>query len=269
MTAMNNALIQYGFKGNLAWVHNEEGSGLKYYGTSVYYPDNRKQPKTKSGVTIDPGLDLGNAAGSLISEVLNYYNEQGLLTVAQFKRLVTAVGLQKQDAAEWMDENEWAFKPGTPGGVRFAVREKHALHVLEDYTADDYWIPLVKAMPRLRAIKESYVAEAVHTALLSQSYNRGFYATIETCRRFADIGDWGGMAYAIRGLKQPTQSLLGRRKREAALIVDAMYQKEKFTFTFEDLKPEPLPLITMPMVKQAFLMDFVAIPEKPITRLQN
>lgn len=264
---MSNALQQYGFRGNLAWVHNEEGSGLKSYGTSVYYPDSRKQPRTKSGVTIDPGLDLGNAAPTLIKEVLNYYNEQGLLTVAQYKRLMLAVGFTKADAIEWMEENEWAFKPGKPGGVRFAVRDKHALFVLENYTADDYWIPLVKAMPRLKAIKENYVAEAVHTALLSQSYNRGYYATIETCRKFVEIGDFGGMAFAIKGLKQSTESSRGRRRREAALIVDAMYEKEKFTFTFEDLKPEPLPLITMPLVKQAFLMDFVAVPEKPVLRI--
>jgi hypothetical protein len=262
----------HGFLGSLAWVHAQEGSGAKYYGTSVYYPDDRKNPRTNSGVTIDPGLDLGNAAESLIQRVLEYYNSVGLLTVKQFQLLIQAVGLKKFDAIEWMRKHENEFM----GAKEFAVPEGKALKVLDDYTAAEYWDPLCRALPKLKKINVLYMAEAVHTALLSMAYNRGATKTAELARKHLDICNYGGLAYEIKFLKQSTQSLRDRRHREAELIIDAIELKKDFKALNSPLSSEgegagvrslnimPMPLMTSPEVRQQFFeMNLVEVPPKP------
>jgi hypothetical protein len=150
-----------GFKGSLAWVHNEEGSGAKFYNSSCYFPDSRVKPQSNSGITIDPGLDLGQADDDLISEVIEFYLNKGLIDLTQSALLKKAKGLTKYDAIEWIRINEKYFKG------KMLIPLDDSLYVMDKYTAPLYWKPLTESMPELLLISPNYKATAVHTALLS------------------------------------------------------------------------------------------------------
>ncbi len=255
-TTSYSNLKKHGFRGNLAWVHNEEGSGAKFWNCSVYYPDDPYNIKTNSGVTVDPGVDLGHAPEYLIRNVFNYYNNAGHLGIRGMARLMNAVGKRREEAVQWMKSNIHMFE-----GI-FKVDDKDAMYVMDMYTAPAYWLPLTKHMPRLAAIKEDYMASAVHTALLSMSYNRGAITTVNLAKSFVDVGDFGGLAFAIKMVKQATQSLRDRRKREANLIIDAIQFKENFEMTVKELNPMPLTAIPL-MEREVLLMEYVPVPPKP------
>src|SRR5690606_10278151 len=130
-------LKSLGFRGSLAFVHNEEGSGARAYNCSIYYPDNPKDIKTNSGVTLDPGLDLGQADRNIINEVLQYYCNEGYTGSNAIARIKKAVGKKREGAVEWMRDNIHLFKGW------FKIEDEHALYVLDKYTAPAYWLPLV------------------------------------------------------------------------------------------------------------------------------
>lgn len=231
-------LQQAGYEGSIQWVYNEEGSGAKTYGCSVYFPDSLTNPKTQSGVTIDPGFDLGQPDLGTLNRILNIYILHDVLNKKLVDRLKSAVGNKGIYAALWFKENGRHFKHN------FSVPQHIALNVLEDITAPEYWKPLVKAMPKLLRIKSPQIKKAVHTALLSMSYNRGWEKTILLTKEFIEVGNYDGLAKKISNVRHSLKSLTDRRKREASLIYAALEQQDDFEFTFEDVKP--LPVTTIP-----------------------
>lgn len=230
-------LQKAGFAGSIQWVHNEEGSGAKIYGTSVYFPDSLTNPKTKSGVTIDPGVDMGNCDLNLINRVINKYVLHDVLTNKLANKLKSAVGNKGIYAALWLKDNKSWFKNN------FRVPEYLALDVMENITAIEYWLPLVKAMPELLKIKSLYIKKAVHTALLSMSYNMGWGAVILMAKGFTAVGNYEGLAKKISNKRHSLKALTDRRKREAGLIYAALELKDNFDYSFEDLKPMPMTVI--------------------------
>ena len=93
---MTTKLEALGFKGSAAFILNEEGSGAKFYNSSVYYPDNRANPVSSSGITIDPGVDLGSGDKNMINEVFGFYKSQGFLSDVLLSLLKTSIGLKKK-----------------------------------------------------------------------------------------------------------------------------------------------------------------------------
>lgn len=225
-----------GFKGSLAWVHNEEGSGAKYYNSSCYFPDSRLKPQSCSGITIDPGLDLGQADDKLISEVLEFYLGKGLMDLTQVTLLKKAEGLTKYDAIEWIRKNEKYFKG------KMLIPFDDSLFVMDKYTAPLYWKPLIEKMPELLLISPNYKASAVHTAVLSYSYNRGSKRTIEIAQDYLKLKNYDGLARAISNTYHSMKSLRDRRKKEAKIILDALEKKSQVSV---DLSINPLPLTTI------------------------
>lgn len=225
-----------GFEGCLPWIHNEEGSGDRYYNSSVYYPDSMSKPRTKSGVTLDPGVDLGNSSPKLCKEVIGYFASQGELSSKQIVALKNAIGLKKEDAIAWMKFYIHLFKG------KFNTPDEMDYFVMENYTAAPYWKPLKEHIPSIVSIKPLAVRKAIHTALLSNSYNRGSVATINLAKEFVEKEEYQGLARAIRGIKHTIQSLRDRRDREALLIESAII-RNKFEEEFLSLNPRPFEII--------------------------
>ncbi|MCU7494765.1 MAG: hypothetical protein HF314_12010 [Ignavibacteria bacterium] len=226
-----------GFKGNLAWVHSEEGSGAKYYNSSAYYPDSRQRPKSQSGITIDPGLDLGNCEAAVAREVIEYYRGLNLVSDTQAQLLNKSIGLTRYNAIEWIRLNEQFFKG------KMLIPSDVSLYIMDKFTAPLYWMPLVDAMPGLLTIKPLVVASAVHTALLSYSYNRGYNRAVREAKDFIADKNFTGLADAIAGTTHAMKSLEDRRKKEAALIDKAIAEKAPVVV---DLNINPMPLQAIP-----------------------
>ncbi|GAB4287303.1 MAG: hypothetical protein Kow0098_03650 [Ignavibacteriaceae bacterium] len=230
-------LTELGFKGDIRFIHNEEGSGARYYKSSVYYPDSLTDPVTNSGITIDPGVDLANANKRLIDTVLNIYASADLLTAFQLTVLRDAVGLKKYDAIDWLLANRTLFKN------KFFVPPYVALDVMENYTAVPYWKAIAEKMPELLKIKNEVIALAVHTSLLSMAYNRGHKRTIKDVADYVSVRNWDGLAKKISRVHHAMKALRDRRKREAKLIEEALEKKNNFTIELTDINPAPLTVI--------------------------
>jgi len=89
---------------------------------------------------------------------------------------------------------------------------------------EDYWRPLVTQRPELLAPD---VPAAVHTALLSLSFNVGASRALRTVGSALAERRWDAVASAIEGLgaKMPFPGLKRRRAAEAALIRDELSRR--------------------------------------------
>ena len=142
--AVDSSLLK-GFRGDLSWVHAREGHKGKAY-----------WPKGASGVTLDPGVDLGYADSSLIEAA--YKN---LLTGEQFAAVKKVLGI-KRDAAE-------AALKADPVLQTIKISREQADTIFQ-FAAKPYWEKIVKRFPTL---DDADTLGSVQTALLSLSYNRG------------------------------------------------------------------------------------------------
>jgi hypothetical protein len=257
-----NNLKSLFFRGDLLWVYNEEGSGAKHYKSSAYYPDSLTDPQTQSGVTIDPGLDLGSADRNLIMEVINLYHREGCLHPSQMELLKMAIGKKRFDAIEWINKYRSEFKN------EFLVPEELAVYVMDNITAPDYWEPIASGLPDLLKIEEDYLAKAIHTALLSYAYNRGWSRTIVIFKEICEKKDWVYAAATISNTQHKLKALNDRRKRESELIFDALYHQEKFVVSFQHINPKPLTTIPVSLKDSVYHyleaeMYLRDVPEKP------
>ncbi len=258
---MESKLERLGFKGNLAWVLNEEGSGAKFYHSSVYYPDSRTNPQTLSGITIDPGVDLGNGDRYMIDDVLREYFNQGLLTGGEYSLIKSAVGKKKLGAIDWINTNEKFFKN------KFLVPNDIALKMMGNYSADGYWKYLTDQVPELNSIIVPFMAIAVHTALLSFAYNYGASRVVQLTRYYLQTRDYNKIALIIGSIKHRCNALTERRKREADLINQAIKKMNDFKIVVdENINSMPLTTIPFNLKDEIYSMNF--IPEIPKPELQ-
>lgn len=181
-----------GFRGDASWVHRQEG-----HDGSAYWPGGA------SGVTLDPGFDLGAGSWSLFEQ-----HYAPLLTDAQIYACRQCRGLQGGQAQKALARFRTAL-----GSIRISRATADALFPL---VATPYWQGIVKRFPRL--------AEApapVQTALLSLAYNRGVQN-----KGLAGLGDniaradWKGLAREIHEMQQDHRldGIRRRRRAEARLI---------------------------------------------------
>lgn len=239
---MSTKLEGLGFAGSVKFILNEEGSGAKYYKNSVYYPDSRTSPKTNSGITIDPGVDLANCDDHVLTEVFDYYAEQKLLSDPLLSLLLTAVGKVKHGAIEWINNNERYFKN------KFLVPDVIAENVFANYSGDDYWSQLVIKVNALLDIKQRHIEAAVHTALLSLAYNYGAERTARLVKYHIDNGNYVALAVDIKTIKHNSKALTERRQREGNLILSALEKQHAFEINFDDINP--LPVTALPIEEQ-------------------
>lgn len=190
--AVDSSVLK-GFRGDLSWVHAREGHAGKPY-----------WPKGASGVTLDPGVDLGYADSSLIEAA--YKN---LLTGEQFAAVKKVLGI-KGDAAE-------AALKADPVLQTIKINREQADTIFQ-FAAKPYWGKIAKRFPTL---DDADTLGSVQTALLSLSYNRGpNNAGLSVLEEPLADKNWLQVANTIGSMQQNHRlpGIRKRRKMEADLI---------------------------------------------------
>lgn len=187
----------HNFRGNLHWLHQWEGhAGRPYW------------PGGVSGVTLDPGLDLGHADPELVERVCGTSLDADAMAC-----LHKVLGLKGDAAREALDA-----EPAL-GNIR--ILRNTAARFLP-IVAKPYWDHLCR---RFDALASPSVPASVQTALLSLGYNRGpGNRGLEPLAEPLSRGDWLGVADVIGAMQQDHQleGIRRRRQAEAALIRDAV-----------------------------------------------
>ncbi|MEM8996832.1 MAG: peptidoglycan-binding protein [Acidobacteriota bacterium] len=188
-----------GFRGDIGWIHRWEGhAGRPYW------------PGGASGVTLDPGLDLGHAPLALVEEAFG--SRLSAIEMGAIRR-VSANGDQpgkRGDAAK-------AALDADPILQTIRVLRTTATEVLP-MIAKPYWATLCR---RFETLGGPSTPGAVQTAMLSLGYNRGAgnRALGELTEPLAR-GDWLAAADSIGAMQQEHQlpGIRKRRRAEAELI---------------------------------------------------
>lgn len=189
---MNTELLP-GFRGDLGFLHGEEGhKGYPYW------------PGGASGVTVDPGLDLGHANWSLVESVI-----KPRITAEQWAALVKVKGITGQSARRAL-KTSIVLSDRRIKWISRAISEELLPHV-----AAPYWRKILKRFPLL-----SNGPDASHTAFLSLAYNRGpNNKALGVLREPMARGAWNEVARLIAGMQQDrSNGIPARRRREARLI---------------------------------------------------
>ncbi len=182
-----------GFHGDLSWVHNREGHAGKPY-----------WPGGASGVTLDPGVDLGHAKPSIVE---NAYRP--LLKKEEYEAVLSVLGKKGQKAKRALKRNQILQK--------IRITRKNADKIFK-YAAIPYWQAIVRRFPQ---IADPDTPGSVQTVMLSLSYNRGAgNRRLNILKDPIRKKDWHRLADII-GAMQQDHKLSGIRKRrrmEAHLI---------------------------------------------------
>lgn len=183
------------FNGDLGWVHEREGhAGNPYW------------PGGQSGVTLDPGFDLGYQTKATLNQ---YYSK---LTRKDLDSLESVVGKKGKDAKK-------AARQVKIKGIR--ISNKLAFSVMPAI-ADRYWNAIVKKFPELVSIP---APPSVQTVFLSLAYNRGAAnKKLKVLTEPLKEGRWLKIADLVASMQQD-HALRGiriRRRMEAQFIRDEM-----------------------------------------------
>ena len=201
------------FRGSAAWVHAREGSGLEAYGRSAYWPGGQ------SGITLDPGFDLGYQTEERLR---SHYDH--VLTEQELAACESVIGLRGDDAREALhgdtDEGE------TLRGIEIPMDEQQALFTV---AVGWYWEEICDRFPVLRY---SCTPGPVQTALLSLSYNRGpGNDDLATLAGPLAGESWDEVGWQISQMQQwhDLGNIRLRRRREGALIVQPLLTRRTDT----------------------------------------
>jgi len=221
MADAQTTLEGVGFRGSAAWVHQLEGHcGHPYW------------PGGQSGVTLDPGVDLGYADESL---VVRCYDDH--VAPQQMKALLRCKGVTGTKARRRVEESTRLKHLKVSEQVAEAIFPK---------VARPYWVAAKRRWPELT---KPYVPPAVHTIVLSLCYNRG--PGNDALRIIGEpirAGDWAQLADVVADMQDDHQ-LVGiqqRRDKEAA-YVRRHARRQKFVKLAKAMRaveaadPEPMP----------------------------
>lgn len=192
-TVQDASLELKDFRGDLKWVHDREGHAGK-----VYWPGGA------SGVTLDPGVDLGYASPDLIK---NAY--QDLLTSEQMTAVQKVMGIKGDDA-------EKALKADAI--LKEIKINRDQADTIFQYAAIPYWDGIVD---RFNTLPETDTLSSVHTVMLSLSYNRGAKNRgLEVLKTPLETKNWHELADVIGNMQQDhkLKGIRKRRRMEADLI---------------------------------------------------
>jgi hypothetical protein len=185
--------VLVGFRGNLKFIHDLEGHrGYPYW------------PGGSSGVTIDPGFDLGQVEPDTFKK---YYEE--ILSSSELNELNGALGIKGNSAKRLLDSN--------PHWKNIKVSRSEA-DIIFPIAADQYWIGITKRYP---ALKNADTPGSVQTAFLSLAYNRGIgNKGIDVLASSLNNKKWTDLANLLAEMQQDhkLKGIRIRRKMEAGLI---------------------------------------------------
>jgi len=201
------------FRGSTRWVHAREGSGLKSYGRSAYWPGG------SSGVTLDPGFDLGYQTGALLRK---YYDH--VLTEQELRACLSVVGLRGDDARAALRSD--TDEGDTLRGITISMDQQQGLFAV---VAAPYW---GRISERFSVLRDSCTPGPVQTALLSLAYNRGAGNNdLKTLTGPLASGSWDEVGWQISQMQQ-AHRIAGihlRRRREGALVVQPLLTRRTDT----------------------------------------
>lgn len=183
------------FRGMVGWIHAEEGhSGRPYW------------PGGASGITLDPGTDLGHvAAGGLRAYA-------SLLTSAQYHEAGRVLTLRARGAAAQRLLERNVVLQG------ITISRQSAKEILPKLLRT-YWDAALKRFGKI-SLGEA-ASGAVQTTMLSLAYNRGAgNPHLEKLVEPIGYGDWARVADIIGAMQQHHKltHIRERRRREANLI---------------------------------------------------
>ena len=185
------------FHGDISWIHHREGHAGKAY-----------WPGGASGVTLDPGFDLGQQEPEQLDE---HYRH--ILTPQQLKACHKCVGMKGHSAKSHLDASSDLLD--------IHLTRDAALAVFPAVVAP-YWVAIVKRFP---ALANKDTPGAVQTALLSLAFNRGAYnRDLASLSDPISIGDWKTVGRKISAMQQEhaLEGIRKRRRMEAELIFNAV-----------------------------------------------
>lgn len=177
------------YRGCFGFLLREEGHrGVPYW------------PGGFSGVTLDPGFDLGYQRGARLTQVYGR-----VMTPVSMIRLERALGVRGEAAH---------VLAGSPAmaGIRIS---RSAAGLVLPHIASRFWQECVVACP---ALLSPTAPAAAHTALLSLAYNAGA-DDVRPLARAAHKGAWRKVAEQLGMMHRSHTALHARREREAALIL--------------------------------------------------
>ncbi|HSG41333.1 MAG TPA: peptidoglycan-binding protein [Thermoanaerobaculia bacterium] len=186
-----------GFRGDLDWIHRFEG----HRGTAYW-------PGGASGVTLDPGLDLGHAAPDLIRKVIT-----PLLSDEQLAALNRVLGIRGEAARDALR--------GQPllSTIRIDLQTARELF---PHIAKPFWRGTTTRFPNLASASAPPQA---HTAMLSLSYNRGYQNPhLNVLAKPIESADWRRLGELIGSMQQDHKlpGIRDRRRAEGDLILSAL-----------------------------------------------
>ena len=181
------------FDGDLGWVHEQEGHNGKPY-----------WPGGESGVTLDPGMDLGHGSAELVEKL---YRQ--LVTPEQYAALEKVFGVKGEDANRALKAD--------PTLRQIRITSDQADEIMP-HTAKPYWDGIVR---RFSSLPRNDTVASVQTVLLSLAYNRGTHnRDLEQLRAPLDAKKWAEVADRVGSMQQNHQleGIRIRRRREAQFI---------------------------------------------------
>jgi hypothetical protein len=186
-------MLLNGFDGDLEWVHEREG----HKGTAYW-------PGGASGVTLDPGVDLGHIDSALIDRLYG-----PLLSADQCLAAKKCLGLKGDTAKAALSADS----------ILQAIRIKREdAGRLMPFAAASYWKQIASRFP---ALSGAHALPSVQTVLLSLAYNRGAgNSDLDQLDGCLARGEWAEVADRV-GTMQQDHELEGiriRRREEASLI---------------------------------------------------
>jgi len=182
-----------GFRGDSNWIHLLEGHiGRPYW------------PGGASGITLDPGVDLGHAEREIVLSFLDI-----LFSAEEWVLLERFLKLKGQDAKAALAAN--------PELQEIQISREAAEQAMP-LALKSFWGRIVERFPSL---SQAETLATVQTVLLSLAYNRGSQnGALQILGDPLAAGDWREVARLVGGMQQ-NHDLVGIRKRrrwEAALI---------------------------------------------------
>lgn len=185
------------FQGDPEWVHQQEG-----HRGSPYWPGGI------SGVTLDPGVDLGYADPKLVEHLY-----APLLPLDQYGALIQVLRVTGEHAKQAL-VNDPILQD-----IRITPDQADAIM---PYAAQPYWNGISE---RFSSLKAPTTPAAVQTVLLSLAYNRGAQnKALDSLQDPLSKRNWTSVANEIGNMQQDheLEGIRLRRRLEAALILSEL-----------------------------------------------
>jgi len=201
-----------GFRGDIGWVHQLEGHvGRPYW------------PGGNSGITLDPGCDLGYVDFRLFEVAYKMLIEESVPgkvfgSRLDYSSIDAALGLRGVKAKDRL------FSDEVLQSIRISRDEASSIFPI---IANSYWKGIVERFPSLM---NSDVPNSVHTVMLSLAYNRGFgNKGLQVLDEYIKFGYWLNVGYCINFMQQDhkLKGIRIRRRKEANLIFGELSKEEK------------------------------------------